>query len=71
MSFYDHTGAALFRVVAASVDGDLALRRHHMACRMQFEQDRCARAKQAAKDQRIVAEREANVTARRIAERVR
>lgn len=71
MSCYDHTGASPWQVVAASVDVDLLQRRNRLGWRILAVQVEMARERQRVEDQRIVANREANVLLRRIAERVR
>lgn len=71
MSFYDHTGASPWQVVVASVDVDLLQRRNRLGWRILAVQVEMNRERQRVEDQRIVANREANVLVRRIAERVR
>ena len=68
---HDHTGSALFRVVAAAVDADLIDRRERHAWALHVEHARMAIARQRVTDTRIVAEREQRVNASRAHDIVR
>ena len=61
MSYYHHTGTALFRVVAASVDIDLLQRRWRLTLRMCAVHAEIAAERQRADDAVIVAKREERV----------
>jgi len=71
MKYYDHTGTAPFRAVAASVDVDLIQRRHRLSWRLHAEHLRMDRERRAKADAVIVAEREARIEAQRVHARVK